>query len=166
MRLRESGALAALILGCACSASAPAVMHAPPHKETATLEARGDVDFVLADAVGHVDSIDSAGKPVTTIAGCEREYFEAEASMLKDARTNSGLTMFTFNHSPVWPLQLRWTGQPTDTVSVVVRCTVNDSTCMATALVASSGGTRLSRLRIERKLGQRGGRCSLRIIRL
>ena len=154
MRLRAQGLVTALVLGCACGATSPAVVGGPSRKESVTLQARGYVNFTLEDVTGRVDSLNNAGKQVARIAGCEREYFEQEAGL-------EPYTMFTFGRAPYWPLELRWRGEPSDTVTVIVRCTVDDSTCVAGATVVSAG-TRVDRLKIERKLGQRG--CALKIV--
>ena len=164
MRLRVQWLYTAVVLGCACSASAPGGGQKTRVEEVVTLEADGDLAFVLADAMGRVDSLDIAGKPVGGIGGCRRRYVEPEASTGEDAGKSSGYTVFEFDRSPKWPLQLRWRGERTDTVTVIVRCTLSDSACIASAAVPSAGGTRLSRVRIERKI--QGKACALRIIRL
>ena len=157
---------ATLLLGCACSASAPRGTPKARPEERVSLEADGDFVFVLADAMGRVDSLDADRDPIAGISGCTRTYVEAEASTEVGAGSSGGYTLFEFDRAPDWPLQLRWRGEPTDTVTIIVHCTVNDSTCYGTAEAASAGGGRITRVKIERKLGRHSTMCSLRIVKL
>src|SRR5580765_4090106 len=125
MRFKARLLCSALLLGCACSASAPGGTPKVRPEERVSLEADGDFVFVLADALGRVDSLDADENPIAGISGCTRRYVEPEASTEVGAGSVSGYTLFEFDRAPEWPLQLRWRGEPTDTVRIIVHCTVN-----------------------------------------
>ena len=158
---------AAVVLGCACSASAPKVVREPRLHDGLTLEVNGELrelEFVLVDVLGHADSLDAAGKPVAEIRGCTRRYVDPEASTDGGADRHGSYTIFEFDRSPDWPLELWWRGEVADTVALLARYTVSNSTCTVIDRVPSAGGNRASRVRIERD--GRGKACALKIRRL
>ena|SRR5439155_10465348 len=167
MNARIQWLCAVVVLGCACSASAPKVVQEPRLRDGLTLELNGEMrelEFILVDALGRADSLDVAGKPVAEIRGCTRRQIDPEASTDEDADRHGSYTIFEFDRSPDWPLELWWRGELADTVSLLVRYTVSNSMCTFSDRVPSAGGTRLSRVRIERMI--HGKACALRIIRL
>jgi hypothetical protein len=159
--------VAGVVLGCACSASAPSMVQKPRLPDGFTLHVHGkwgELDVVLVDALGSVDSLDASGEHVAEIKGCSRKYIEPEASTDEDAGQDPGSTRFEFNRSPDWPLELWWRSENPDSVSLIARYTISNSRCMVTDRIPSAGGNRLGRLKIERIVGD--GPCSLRIVRL
>ena len=75
MNARIQWLCAVVVLGCACSASAPKVVQEPRLRDGLTLELNGEMrelEFILVDALGRADSLDVAGKPVAEIRGCTR----------------------------------------------------------------------------------------------
>src|SRR5574341_525670 len=102
MNARMQWLVAAIVLGCACSASAPKVVEKPRRVDGFTLHVHGkwgELDVVLIDALGRVDSLDVSGEHVGQIRGCTRKYVEPEASTDENAGQASGSTRFEFNRS-------------------------------------------------------------------
>jgi len=167
MNARIQWLFAVVVLGCACSASAPKVVQEPRLRDGLTLELNGELrelGFILFDGSGHVDSLSVGGKAVTEIIGCKRKQIDPEASTDEDASRYGSYTIFEFDRSPEWPLELWWRGERVDTLSLLARYTVSNASCTVSDRFPSAGGDRLSRVRIER-VGQ-GKPCALRVVRL
>ena len=157
---------AGMVFGCACSASAPSLVQAPRLPDGVTIDVHGEtreLQFILVDALGRVDSLEADGSSVAEIEGCTREYIDPEASTDESVGRSGGSTKFSFNRSPDWPLELWWRGEASDTIVVFVSNTSRNVRCRVSDRIASAGG-KLSRLRIQRDM--RGKPCALRIVNL